>query len=99
MTMTTAIPPLTVRGTPVDAPEPLEDCTPLLGDVAALREQMATNGYVFLPGDLGRDRVRAARRVFIDKLHEAGMLHPDRDPMDGVMAPDDAHGFADVEAD
>ncbi|HEY0009946.1 MAG TPA: phytanoyl-CoA dioxygenase family protein, partial [Tepidisphaeraceae bacterium] len=50
--------------------------------------------YVYLPGYLGRDRVAAARRVFIDAMQKAGALVPDRDPMDGVAKPGAAVGFA-----
>jgi hypothetical protein len=89
------LPRLTMMGEEIEAVENLDDCTPLLNDPDALRQQMATNGYVYLPGYLGRDRVKAARRVFIDELQRRGMLHPDRDPMDGFYNPAaGAPGFA-----
>ena len=87
MSATMTLPRLTLMGHEIEAVELLEDCTPLLGDREALREQFATNGYVYLPGYLGRGRVIEARRVFIDALRRRGTLHPDYDPMDGVVDP------------
>jgi hypothetical protein len=92
---TLAMPQLTLKGEPIDEVELLDDSTPLLQDHEALREQMRTNGYVYLPGYLGRDRVMAARRVLINELHRRGALHPDHDPMEGVLNPDNKTvGFA-----
>jgi ectoine hydroxylase-related dioxygenase (phytanoyl-CoA dioxygenase family) len=93
MSSATATLPVTVQGESVDQVELMTDCTPLLDDVDALRQQMQENGYVYLPGYLGRDRVTAARRVFIDSLQRAGALVPGHDPMDGVIRPGAAVGF------
>ena len=41
----------------------LTDSTTLVGDFAALRAQMDTDGYLYLPGFLNRDDVLAARRA------------------------------------
>jgi hypothetical protein len=91
---TLAMPQLTLKGEPIDEVELLDDCTPLLQDPDALREQFRTNGYVYLPGYLGRDRVMAGRRVLINELQRHGALHPDHDPMEGVLNPDaKAPGF------
>ena len=79
------MPELTLQGNSIDAVGFMADCTPLLGDRAALLQQMQTNGYVYLPGYLGRDRVTAARKVFIDAIAKTGVLHPDFDPMDGIL--------------
>lgn len=92
---TLALPELTLRGEPIDDVELMDDCTALLSDPDALRQQMRTNGYVYLPGYLGRERVKEARRVFIDDLVRRGALHPDHDPMEGVIHTDaKAPGFA-----
>jgi hypothetical protein len=88
------LPEITVQGDVVEHVELMDDCTPLLDDPEAMRRQMQENGYVYLPGYLGRDRVAAARRVFIDAMQKAGALVPDRDPMDGVAKPGAAVGFA-----
>src|SRR5262245_52640648 len=62
----TGIPRLTAMRQEIDtAPEYfgwLTSSTPLIGDPAALREQMAHEGYLYLPGALHRDQVLAARR-------------------------------------
>jgi hypothetical protein len=71
----------------------MDDCTPLLADPAALRTQMSENGYVYLPGYLGRDRVIEARRVFIERLRRHGCLDPAFDPMEGVTSGKGAPGF------
>ena len=88
-----AAPYVTVHGQTAECVELLEDCTPLLSNPDALRQQMAENGYVFLPGFLGRERVTAARRVFIDFLDRAGALVPGHDPMDGMIRPGVAGEF------
>lgn len=87
MPATLELPELTLQGNPVDAVELMDDCTPLLADRDALLRQFQTNGYVYLPGYLGRQRVIEARKVFIDAIARTGALHPDHDPMAGVLAP------------
>jgi hypothetical protein len=89
-----SLPDVIVQGEAVDAVELMTDCTPLLNDVEALRRQMAENGYVYLPGYLGRERVAGARRVFIDALQEADALVPGHDPLLGVVKPSAAVGLA-----
>lgn len=88
------IPPLTVQGQSVDCVELLDDCTVMLGSSDALRRHMHANGYIFLPGYLGRDRVIEARKVFIEKLWQADMLDPHYDPMEGVVRPEAHPGFS-----
>lgn len=89
----TDMPRLTVQGQSAECVELLSDCTPMLGSADSLCRQMQTNGYVFLPGYLGRDRVIEARRVFIEKLRRADMLDPRYDPMQGVVKSDARSGF------
>jgi hypothetical protein len=79
------IPRLTILGQEVDRVGLLEDCTPLLDDAAALRRQIKTSGYIYLPGYLGRDRVINARRSFIEALLERGVIDTDHDPMEAVF--------------
>lgn len=54
----------------------LRDSTDLLSDPAALRERMARDGYLFLPGFLDRAAVLAARRVVTDRLAAEGLTDP-----------------------
>jgi hypothetical protein len=82
---TDAVPPLTMQGRPVAEAALMRDGTSLLGDPDAISHRMATEGYLYLPGYLGRERVEAARRVFVDALAGDGLLEPGTDPMDGVL--------------
>ena len=59
----------------------LQDATPLLADPAALREFMAREGYLFLPGALNREEVLAARRVCAERLAAEGLLDERQDVM------------------
>jgi ectoine hydroxylase-related dioxygenase (phytanoyl-CoA dioxygenase family) len=58
-----------------------------LEDVDELRRRLDTDGYLFMRGLLDRDDVLAARRSMTDRLAGQGLLHPDRDPVDGIIAP------------
>ncbi|MGH2350453.1 MAG: phytanoyl-CoA dioxygenase family protein, partial [Chloroflexota bacterium] len=60
----------------------------LIGNVAALRERMAADGYLFLPGLLNREEVRAARYDIMARLAEEGHLEPGTPPEDGIAAQD-----------
>jgi hypothetical protein len=60
----------------------------LLGDVAALRDRMQEDGYLYLPGLLDVEAVMEARRSVLEKLQAEGALHPDAPLMDGIAAPD-----------
>ena len=55
-------------------------------DGDALRERLAEDGYLYLPGVLDREQVTAARRECMDRLMAHGVLEPGTDPMDGVAA-------------
>jgi len=85
----TAIPTLTYKGEPLEADhlEIMKDSTPLLGHADALRARMADEGYLYLPGYLGRERVLGARRVLVDRLSKLGLLNPTCDPFEAVPHP------------
>ena len=88
-TVATKPPTFTSNGYTInpDLVAPMRDSSPILGDVAAMRERMATEGYLYLPGFHPHDEVMTARRGLIDRLQAKGFLHPDHDPMDGILAP------------
>ena len=94
MNMSLSIHDVTVQGQPVDSVYVLDDCNPLLADPIALRRQMLENGYIYLPNYLGRENISACRRLFIDAMEKAGALLPGTDPMDGIIRPGAAPGFA-----
>jgi hypothetical protein len=66
----------------------LLDATPIRHDAAALRRHMVEDGYLYLPGLLEADDVRAARRSVLERLWEQGQLDPDYPLMEGVLKPD-----------
>jgi len=82
--------PLRAGGTALDVDTAafgkLADATPDLGDVAALRDRMASDGYLFLRGLLDREAVLGARREIVTRLARAGALHRDYDPMAAIVA-------------
>lgn len=61
---------------------------PTARDGAALRERMAEDGYLFLPGYLYRDEVIEARKIITEKLAAQGLLDPERPVLDAVLNPD-----------
>jgi hypothetical protein len=75
---------------------PMVDSMPLLDDVAALRERLATDGYLYLPGFHDRDAILAGRRAICEKLARGGALDTENhDLLDGVIKPGGrAPGFA-----
>lgn len=60
----------------------LESSAHLLEDPVALREQMHTEGYLYLPGYLDRDEVLAARQVIAERLATAGHTAPGTAPIE-----------------
>jgi len=52
----------------------LRDSNDILGDTEALRTRMDQDGYLFLPGFLNREDVRAARRKVCEVLASEGLL-------------------------
>jgi hypothetical protein len=95
--MLTATPP-TYRGETLDESllAPMVDSTELLDDTGPLRDRLAAEGYLYLPGFHDRDAVRAGRRLICEKLAQGGAIDTDaHDLMDGVMKPGGrAPGFA-----
>jgi hypothetical protein len=66
----------------------LVDSTDLLNDASALRQRMADDGYLYLPGLLDRDEVMAARQSVLQRLWDQGSLDPAFPLMDGVTKSD-----------
>ena len=67
---------------------PLTSSKDLLDDAAALQARMATDGYLFLPGLLDRERVQAARDSILSKLDDEGLLDPSYPRAEGVLLSD-----------
>jgi hypothetical protein len=86
------LPRLYARGQELDtSPDAfgfLRDSSEVAGDADALRERMAEDGYLFLPGLLNRDEVIEARRVVTDRLLAEGLLDPDYPAMAGRLRAD-----------
>jgi len=60
----------------------------IVDDPAALRERFERDGYLYLKNFFDRSLIAEARRAITLNLAKAGQLHPDRDPMDGVIHPE-----------
>lgn len=88
--MTTTL-PLTMGGQELDASAEafgtLRDSTDIAHDFPALRQRMEQDGYLFIPGYLDREEVRAARLECATRLADAGLLHPDCEVEEAVAAP------------
>ena len=56
-------------------------------DPAALRQGLEQDGYVFVPGLLDRDAVRAGRLELLRRVEAAGALDPAHPLEDGVLRP------------
>jgi len=70
----------------------LRDSNDALGDVEELRRRMDADGYLFLPGFLDREEVRAARAEIIDLLDREGWIDP-AFPRDLAMHPQTIHSY------
>src|SRR5436309_10710169 len=77
----------------------LREANELLGDVEALRERMAEDGYLLIRGLFERERVLEARRQILEVLAREGALDPDQPLMDAVAAPGQHGGFRGGEND
>ncbi len=77
---TALVPQLTASRIPLDTSSDcfgsLESSMHSVHDVAAMRERMEAEGYLYLPGYLARDEVLAARQVIAERLATAGFLEP-----------------------
>lgn len=63
----------------------LRTSSDIVDDVEALRQRLADDGYLFLPGYLDRARVLEARRAELRKFAARGFLNPDAPLLDGVV--------------
>lgn len=70
----------------------LKDSTEIAYSGEALRERMAQDGYLYLPGWLDRQEVLDARAGITSKLAAEGLLNPDYPHEDGVIKPG-GHGY------
>jgi phytanoyl-CoA dioxygenase PhyH len=66
----------------------LEPSDALIGDPAALRARLREDGYLFLPGALDREAVRAGRLELLGMVDAQGALDPAHPLEDGVLCPD-----------
>ncbi|MEQ7006688.1 phytanoyl-CoA dioxygenase family protein [Actinopolymorpha sp. B17G11] len=93
MTVTPIWPRLVAQHHELDpAPEALGELrssAAVADDPHQLRQRMADDGYLFLPGFLGRDAVMEARRSVTDRLAAEGLTDPSR-PADLAVAPADS---------
>jgi len=71
----------------------LRDSSEIAFDGEALRQRMAEDGYLFLPGLLHREEVLQARRVVAEHLMAHGHLLPGTDPMECIAHPDSQLAF------
>jgi hypothetical protein len=70
----------------------LRDSSDLMDQPEAMRARMQTDGYLFFPGALDREQVRAARRECVQRLGAAGLLEPGTPLMDAVPRKSKAEG-------
>ncbi len=63
-------------------------------DLSALRERLADDGYLYIPGFFDPELVLAGRRAIFSQLAANGELDPGSDPMEGRVAPVQAQAFA-----
>ena len=66
----------------------LAPSTDALHDPEELRRRLQEEGYLYLPGFFDRNLIENARRSLTDRLSAQGLLHPDRNPYDGIAHPD-----------
>ncbi|MEM7536076.1 MAG: phytanoyl-CoA dioxygenase family protein [Chloroflexota bacterium] len=65
----------------------LHDSTDIKGNPSALRSRLAEDGYLLLRGLHNRDKVKAARRVVLENMAEAGVVDGNHPLEDGVIEP------------
>ncbi|WP_026257518.1 phytanoyl-CoA dioxygenase family protein [Actinopolymorpha alba] len=87
---TQTFPPLRAQERVLDAaPEALGQLrrTDPSNPVEELHRRLDEDGYLYLPGYLDPEEVRAARRDVFTRLVEEGMVAPGTDPDDGIPGP------------
>jgi hypothetical protein len=86
----TAVP--AARGRRLDGSEDafgwLRTSDALIGDPSALRARLREDGYLFVPGALDRETVRAGRLELLGRVQEQGALDAAHPLEDGVLRPD-----------
>jgi len=65
----------------------LRSSSDVLEDIGVLRERMAEDGYVYLPGYLNRELVLEARKSVTERLAEEGLTDPNYPPDEAVAPP------------
>lgn len=66
----------------------LQPSNDALDDPTVLRDRLATEGYLYFRDVLDKEAILTARRSVMDKLAADGLLHPDHDPIEGIVHPD-----------
>ncbi len=71
----------------------LRDSRDIAGNTDALQARMLDEGYLYLPGLLDVDKVMAARRSILERLHDQDSLDPDSPLMEGIIKPGVSFSF------
>ena len=92
------IPQLCYNGEPLDmSPQcfgQLRVSTDALDDAEELRQRMAADGYLFVPGYLDLDQVIEARHDLLQRLAELGCLDPHHPVAEGILKPETSLNFS-----
>ncbi len=65
----------------------LVDSLSLLSDTQGLADRARAEGYLFLPGLLGANRILGVREAILAELADSGWLAPNTNPKDAVATP------------
>jgi hypothetical protein len=92
MSTTIATPILSAVGHELDlSPEcfgELQSSIDIVDDAEALRNRMSEDGYLYLPGYLNREEVIDGRRAILERIADAGAMHPDHLIEDAIPHPE-----------
>ena len=72
----------------VEVSTDLRESNDILDDPDALKERIATDGYLLIRGLHDQETILTARRQILEKLETKGMLAPGTALMDGIFNPD-----------
>ena len=93
----TTLPKLTAQGLELETSAEsfglLRDSTDVLDDTSTLKERMAEDGYLYLPGYLDRKLVLQARESVTDRLAAEGLTDPAHSADEAVAHPDSGLKF------